>query len=279
MRKVGAALITALLITAVAGTQIVNLAEANPHLYMDPPKNAKPPVITILSPENNTALPNNEVPFAFTVSPPDLESGWSMSLGGVKYREDWNNADIILSGPRGSQFNFSTMLKYVPEGNRSIRIGVISTFWRYEDGIPLSYDLWTEALASFTVDTAPPEIRILPMKNETDDGIEIPLNFTLSEVPSQISYVLDGQDNVTIQGNSTLTEISSGVHNVTVYAWDAAGNVGATETVTFTVAETESEAEPEGFPTVPVAAMSAVSIAAVATAGLLLYNRKRRKEA
>ncbi len=61
-----------------------------------------------------------------------------------------------------------------------------------------------------------------------------------------------------------------------VYAWDAAGNVGASEIVAFTVAEPEPELEP--FPTVPAAAISVASIAAVA-AGLLLYHRKRREEA
>jgi len=99
------------------------------------------------------------------------------------------------------------------------------------------------------------------------------LTFIVSEPTSWIGYSLDGQDNVTISGNTTLTGLPNGYHNVTVYAWDSAGNVGKSETVTFTVTE------PESFPTVPVVAVSAVSIIAVAAAGLLLYNRKRRKEA
>jgi len=50
---------------------------------------------------------------------------------------------------------------------------------------------------------------------------------------------LDGQENVTIAGNTTLVGLSSGVHNVTVYACDDAGNVGSLETLTFTVAKPE----------------------------------------
>jgi hypothetical protein len=39
--------------------------------------------------------------------------------------------------------------------------------------------------------------------------------------------------NVTIAGNTTLTGLSSSVHNLTVYAWDEAGNIGSSETITF----------------------------------------------
>jgi hypothetical protein len=59
-----------------------------------------------------------------------------------------------------------------------------------------------------------------------------------------------------------------GVHNVTVYAWDTAGNVGASETITFTVTP---------FPTAPVVAASVASIAVV-TAGLLVYFKKRKHQ-
>jgi hypothetical protein len=83
------------------------------------------------------------------------------------------------------------------------------------------------------------------------DVVDVPLNFTVSESASKLSYVLDGQDDVPIEGNTTLTGLSAGVHNVTVYAWDAAGNVGASETITFTV---------ETFPSAPVVA-SVVSVA------------------
>ena len=67
-----------------------------------------------------------------------------------------------------------------------------------------------------------------------------------------------------------MPKLPSGEHNVTVYAWDAAGNVGASETVTFTVAE------PDIFPTVPVTAVFTASISALA-AGFFLYHRKRPK--
>ena len=41
--------------------------------------------------------------------------------------------------------------------------------------------------------------------------------------------------NETVAGNTTLTELSDGIHIVTVYANDTAGNTGSSETVYFTV--------------------------------------------
>jgi len=92
----------------------------------------------------------------------------------------------------------------------------------------------------------------------------------VNETTPRISYSLDGLDNVTVAGNATLSGLPIGVHNVTVYAWDAAGNVGASETITFTVAE------PEPFPVAPVAVASAVSVAVVSVA-LLVYFKKRKR--
>jgi LPXTG-motif cell wall-anchored protein len=60
-----------------------------------------------------------------------------------------------------------------------------------------------------------------------------------------------------------------GTHNVTVYAWDTAGNMGASPTVPFTVAK------PEPFPTALVATASGLSVAVVGL-GLLVYFKKRK---
>ena len=58
-----------------------------------------------------------------------------------------------------------------------------------------------------------------------------------------------------------------GMHNVTVYAWDAAGNVGASETIPFTIAEP--------FNVAPIVVASAASVAVVSVA-FLLYFKKRK---
>ena len=50
-----------------------------------------------------------------------------------------------------------------------------------------------------------------------------------------MAYSLDGQSNVAITENTTLTELPEGSHNIIVYASDSFGNTGASSTVLFTV--------------------------------------------
>ena len=57
---------------------------------------------------------------------------------------------------------------------------------------------------------------------------------------------------------------------MTVYSSDSAGNVGASETVTFTVAKSEP------FPTT-LATASIVVVVAVVGAGLIVYFKKRKR--
>jgi hypothetical protein len=85
-----------------------------------------------------------------------------------------------------------------------------------------------------------------------------------------VHYVLDGGVPVEVSGNTTIGELAVGVHNVTVSAFDAAGNLGVSERVFFSIAK------PEPFPTTLVATVSAATIAVVCV-GLLAYFRKRNR--
>jgi len=84
-------------------------------------------------------------------------------------------------------------------------------------------------------DIMPPEINILSPQNTTYSTSSVPLTFTINELASWIGYSLDGQANVTITGNMTLTGLSDGQHNIIVYANDTAGNMGSSDTVYFTI--------------------------------------------
>ncbi len=132
----------------------------------------------------------------------------------------------------------------------------------------------TSRTVAFTVDAESPVVTVLCPENtfyvSTENEVDVPLNFTVNEPVSRIAYSLNGQANVTVVVNTTLTGLVHGAHNVTVYAWDEAGNVGASETVAFTIAE------PESFPVVPVAAASAASVAVMGV-GLLVYFKKRKR--
>jgi N-acetylneuraminic acid mutarotase len=115
--------------------------------------------------------------------------------------------------------------------------------------------------------STPPEIKVVSPVNQRYNGSSVSLVFTINKPVNWMSYSLDGQDNVTITGNITVSGLANGSHNITVYAKDEFENIGVSETITFSVEVP--------FPDVPVAAASA-AIAAVVIAGLLLYFKKRK---
>jgi hypothetical protein len=97
----------------------------------------------------------------------------------------------------------------------------------------------------------------------------VSLVFTVDKQVNWTGYSLDGEQNVTITGNTTIANMTNGLHSITVYANDTFGNVGASQTITFTIAK------PEPFPTATVAAVS-TALAAIAFIGLVLYLRKHK---
>lgn len=83
-------------------------------------------------------------------------------------------------------------------------------------------------------DLTPPGIVILSPENKSYMSNYIPLTFTLSEKSSWIGYTINGQENITAIGNTTLN-VSEGFHWVKVYANDSYGNMGSSETISFMV--------------------------------------------
>jgi hypothetical protein len=116
-------------------------------------------------------------------------------------------------------------------------------------------------------DTVPPRIAVSSPVHRIYNETSVPLTFVIFEASSLMSYSLDGQDNVTVAGNATLSGLPNGSYNLTVYVTDLSGNTGASDTIYFNVDV------PEPFPVVPVAAASGVAITGVAVC--LLYYRKK----
>jgi hypothetical protein len=125
----------------------------------------------------------------------------------------------------------------------------------------------------FSVDTISPIISVLSPQNQNYTSTDVPLTFTVNEFTSQITYAVDGEYNVTIAGNTTLTGLTNGNHNLTIYAKDEIGNVGASETICFSIDVKEDSAEP--FAIMPVAIVTATSLAVISVA-LLVYFKKRK---
>jgi N-acetylneuraminic acid mutarotase len=122
-----------------------------------------------------------------------------------------------------------------------------------------------------TQDNVPPELLVLSPENKTYDTNMLQLTFTVNESGSWIRYKLDESTVVEVDGNTTINGLSSGSHNLTVYATDDAGNTNASQTIHFTI----MMGEQESFPTALVIAASGVSIVIVGI-GLLVYFKKRK---
>jgi hypothetical protein len=287
MRKTAVAvtLISALLITAMAGT--VYWVKANPWIGTDwvaPADDTGPPALTITSPQKNIVYYSNNITLSFNALVGESKNATYMRLMQIYYKTDWeqnetyayNNEEITIPGKTNdiTKFSYNINLTGVPVGIHNITLNAVE-WGAYIDGYFVHmFSISGSSSVNFFIDAVSPSVSVLSPVSSKYDASNIPLNFSVSEPVSNISYSLDGQDNITMLGNITLTNLTNGTHNVTVYAWDPAGNIGASETVNFIIAKvTESQTEP--FSTILVTISFGASVVAVAV-GVLVYFKKRK---
>jgi len=171
-----------------------------------------PPVVTILSPLNQTYY-TSSVPLTYKVDEPIDWVGYS--LDGV--------ANVTLTG------NITLPgLSYDPH---SLTVYANDTSGN-----------WGKDTVHFTVaepDVTPPVITIVSPLNQTYTVKTIPLEYKVDEPTDWVGYSLDEAANETLTGNNTLSGLSLGSHTLTIYANDTSGNMGNC-TVHFTVADATS---------------------------------------
>jgi hypothetical protein len=80
-----------------------------------------------------------------------------------------------------------------------------------------------------------PEITILSPQNLTYNASSIPLNFTVDKQTTSLWYSLDSKENATVLGNTTLTNVPEGQHDLVVWANDTYGNLASSQTITFRI--------------------------------------------
>jgi len=98
-----------------------------------------------------------------------------------------------------------------------------------------NYVAGTSGMIDFTIN-APPNISVLSPEDQIYNvTTSAPLIFTTDEPVTWMAASLDGQSNITIAGNTTLTDLTEGSHMLQVYAQVPTGSIGASEIVTFTV--------------------------------------------
>ena len=239
--------------------------------------------IKILSPQNQSSY-SNQIPLIFTIEVTTMlgqfgNVGYSLDGGIINSVSTFVNKTVDKTGFPDWYYWRTTVSANVilPTLSEGVHNVTLYYGWQYL-GIPENpslkrFEVSSYKTVEFTVDTAPPTISQLSIVNQTYNNQTIPLSFYLSEKTSWVAYNLDNKGNTTLQGNTTLTGLSSGFHNIVVYANDTLGNMGKTDTVSFEVKKEDV------IPVIPlsgIAVVIGVAVALVAT-GLLVYHKKRKR--
>ena len=209
-----------------------------------------PPVISCLTLGNKT-YGSTQPALNFTVDKAVVWTGYRLDGINSTVTDWWNTPE--------SMRNFNATLETLTEGYHTLVVYAEDTFGN--NG--------TSETVNFIVDTIPPEVSLLSIENKTYESNTIHLSFAVNEAASLLAYSIDGKENKSITGNATLSGLSNGVHNVTVYVWDAAGNIGVSATTSFKV-------KADGF-AAETYVLAGVSSAAFIGAGLFLYFKKHKR--
>jgi hypothetical protein len=241
-------------------------------------KSAPNPLAVTLQTPRSTTYNQKSVPVSFTVSNPNagiINPTYFRRVYSVRFYLDGAPLDAMnLSSLKlsGDAYSYNSTIFNLAEGEHSLYVLACAQFDMIHTPpppyLPGSPDAGSDVseMAYFVVDTIAPHISILSPEAGAYVASDVPVVFDVDEAASKIAYSLDGQENVMVAENVTLSGLTSGEHTLTVYAWDAAGNFGASETVTFAVGVFPS--------TLVIAVIISVSIVA---AGLLFYFKKSKR--
>ena len=190
------------------------------------------------------------------------------------YKPNWLAADknseyTTTSHPAnylpGAQLDFQVQAVPIYSGQVKVSSHLFDFTGHYEPGYVVGEASDWSATQTLVI---PPRVTLLLPQYGNFSNSDVPLDFVVDGHVSEIEYCLDGGENVTVSGDVTLTGLSNGVHNVTVYVSDEFGNTGASETIYFTV--------DLPFPTSLVIASVTVATVVLSGLGLLLYGIKRK---
>jgi hypothetical protein len=270
-KQMHTAVLLATLISTLAGTLLVNVSLANPYV---PALNGA--VVKLLLPENKT-YDSNSVPISFTVESP-YPDGWEITaVYGVKLYLDGDSCENAIT--IGASRRYSSTLTGLELGSHCLYVVAYVSYKTSE-----RYSMWvtdpadgsgSSKVVYFAVTIPKPVIKILSIDQQQTFSVDaVPLDFTVSKPVSWMGYSLDGQDNVTVSGNTTLTDLPQGTHDLLVYATDSYGQTAKSLIRHFTIDTTTFSLS---FPTTLVTALALISAAAVLIAVLFYFKRRKNQ--
>jgi N-acetylneuraminic acid mutarotase len=163
----------------------------------------------------------------------------------------------------------------LPTERRGFGVAVVSDAIYVIGGFTEVFDMFNDYVTVYSTNelylpfgfgTVPPKVDVVSPESKSYSSNSVPLVFTVNKRTSWLAYSLDRQANTTITENTTLTELSSGNHTVTIYANDTFGNIQASKTISFNIAGQ--------FPATLVATVAGAA-AVVVAATVILYAKKR----
>ncbi|MEM2108526.1 MAG: kelch repeat-containing protein [Candidatus Bathyarchaeia archaeon] len=166
-----------------------------------------------------------------------------------------------------------TLGKSMPTARFQLHVAVVNDMIYAMGGLPYFnlHGIWCPENEQYTpmgYGTVPPAVAVISPENATYNATSVSLVFTVNKPVVWMGYSLDGQETVTIIGNTTLAGLANGVHNITVYARDEFGNTGASEPITFSI-ETP-------FPILLIATVSGIAVLIIGI-GFSIYYKKHCK--
>jgi len=244
-KNAATAVIISFLIVSVGVASLVSLAEANPIRIV-----SGVPRIQLTSPQPMLYHEN-----AVTLSFHGNNVDWgTVEYSKIKYWLDGELKGILDSTLEATEV-FSVNLTGLKDGLHTMEVTATVTVKSLREltGGGIATVLWAPSAETssgklnFTTDVNPPIILVISLQNRTFETANVPLNFTVNEPVSALSYSLDGNSNVTftnvvmahIYGKDNyyfiLTGLEDGSHSLKIYAKDAAGYTEESETYYFTV--------------------------------------------
>jgi N-acetylneuraminic acid mutarotase len=192
-------------------------------------------------------------------------------IGGLPEKSLFGTDLNQVYDPANDSWTFGTPM---PIARFNLKVAVINDTLYVMGGAPyfnLS-GIWCPENEQYTpigYGTVPPAVAVVSPESKKYDASSVSLVFTVNKPAVWMGYSLDGQETITVTGNATIGGLTSGLHNVTVYAKDELENVGASETITFNV-----EAP---FPTTLVVAATAIAITGGSVFAIYYFKKPKRK--
>ncbi len=201
--------------------------------------------INITSPQNDGNY-SNEIPLIFSLEVTGMfgqfgNVGYSIDGGIVTSVRNFIDKTVNQTGIPDwycwtTTASASVVLPKLFEGVHNV---TVYYGWQYL-GVPQNpslerFEVFSLKTVEFIVDRSPPAITQLSIVNQTYNNPDVPLSFCIDSEPSWIAYDLDNKGNITIQGNTTITNLTSGSHSIVIFANDTSGNIGKTGIIEFHV--------------------------------------------